>query len=388
MVALRTLPLMLLIASFFVPAVRADDQAPELTRAELNNLRRQAMGPDSDAALKAMDALAKAGPDGQDALRSAARSWVNRTEQSIQRELARAGEPKWFLDRQAAFDQVRSEALANIRVLERDDNVRKAREFQESLKTHFEALQPFYHRRALIIEAFALRARFLEYWEEVRPENEPIFTPERIERLTQRVEQVLGMDAEKAAIARDWVGGRTPEEPMVKTMAFYFAARRIHEFNQHQRTLVDDAEWENIQKVNEYRIHLGLLPFEVDPRLVQAARRHSKEMAEMGYFSHTSPTPENRSHVQRMRNAGYPRGTSENIAMGTISGERAFRMWFDSPGHHKIMASTGNSGFGVGRWGRHWTQKFGRGPRIMLMSESEQAQVTIEGDILPPMRGR
>jgi hypothetical protein len=35
-----------------------------------------------------------------------------------------------------------------------------------------------------------------------------------------------------------------------------------------------------------------------------------------------------------------------------------------------------------------WTQNFGGAPRIMQMSEAEQARVKVEGEMLPPDSGR
>jgi hypothetical protein len=109
-------------------------------------------------------------------------------------------------------------------------------------------------------------------------------------------------------------------------------------------------------------------------------------MVDLKYFAHESPTPDNKNFGNRVRNAGYNGGTGENIAYGGRGGEGAFRMWFDSPGHHQNMAGNSNA-IGVGRWNDHFTQNFGGGPRVMLMAEAEQARVKVEGAVLPPDTG-
>jgi hypothetical protein len=126
------------------------------------------------------------------------------------------------------------------------------------------------------------------------------------------------------------------------------------------------------------------MPLEVDTRILQSARRHSKEMADKGYFAHESPTPSEKTHALRMKNAGYAGGYSENIADGTGSGSGAFWMWFDSPPHHKNMVHAGSTGMGVGKWGSKWTQNFGTGKRLMLLSQDERARAVVLGTLVPP----
>ena len=56
-------------------------------------------------------------------------------------------------------------------------------------------------------------------------------------------------------------------------------------------------------------------------------------------------------------------GTSssgENIFMGSTKPASANRGWFRSPGHHKNMFNPGHKRVGLGNYGSHWTQMFGR----------------------------
>jgi uncharacterized protein YkwD len=144
---------------------------------------------------------------------------------------------------------------------------------------------------------------------------------------------------------------------------------------------MDPEEIKNLNLVNQYREAIGLLPYEADPRLVQAARRHSKEMVDLKYFSHESPTESEKDFGKRSLNAGYRGGSGENIAFGGGGGEKTFWMWFDSPGHHVNMAGNSNA-LGVGRWHDHFTQNFGAAPRVMLMSEEDRAKLKVEGTVL------
>ncbi len=95
-------------------------------------------------------------------------------------------------------------------------------------------------------------------------------------------------------------------------------------------------------------------------------------MVDLHYFSHESPTPANKTHIQRMHNAGYDNGYGENIAMGSASGEQTFWMWFDSPGHHQNMANPNATALGVGENGVYWTQNTGTGKRLMLLNPDER----------------
>lgn len=98
-------------------------------------------------------------------------------------------------------------------------------------------------------------------------------------------------------------------------------------------------------------------------------------MADLHYFAHESPVPANKTFADRIRAAGYDNPRGENIAMGGATGEQAFWMWFDSPGHHQNMADLTGTALGVGENGVYWTQDFGMGGRLMLMSAEDRRAV-------------
>ncbi|MGH7162909.1 MAG: CAP domain-containing protein, partial [Planctomycetota bacterium] len=125
-------------------------------------------------------------------------------------------------------------------------------------------------------------------------------------------------------------------------------------------TTADDEERANVGAVNEYRWMMGLHSFKLDERLVRAARKHSIEMRQLGYFDHPSPTPGLRTPGERAKREGYGGGVGENIARGPATGREAFEGWFRSSGHHRNMVQPRWTEMGCGAALRHWwTQLFG-----------------------------
>ena len=92
--------------------------------------------------------------------------------------------------------------------------------------------------------------------------------------------------------------------------------------------------------VNTVRAQNGRDPLSPDPRLEQAAESHGKEMLELDYFAHVSPsgfTP-----AQRIRATGYIPSTEvgyvigENLAWGTLTlatPQAIVNAWLASPEH-------------------------------------------------------
>ncbi len=111
---------------------------------------------------------------------------------------------------------------------------------------------------------------------------------------------------------------------------------------------------------NDYREMMGVTPLRADLRLMRSSHEHSAEMAALGYFSHTSPTPGRRTPFERMRRAGYPNGAAENIALN-FSPAGALEAWQHSSGHHRNLLRASFVDLGCGQSGRHFTQNFGRG---------------------------
>jgi uncharacterized protein YkwD len=125
-------------------------------------------------------------------------------------------------------------------------------------------------------------------------------------------------------------------------------------------------EQEVADLINQYRRSKGLPEVTLVAELIQAARRHSRDMADNDFFSHTGSDGSNAG--QRMRDAGYDWATwGEIIAVGCSSAACAVNLWKNSSGHNAIMLSSSYEDFGVGyawnpasQWGHYWTVVFGR----------------------------
>jgi uncharacterized protein YkwD len=118
-------------------------------------------------------------------------------------------------------------------------------------------------------------------------------------------------------------------------------------------------EVKGIEECNLWRLLVGLNACVIDPKLCDAARDHSKDMAEQGFFAHESPVAGKKTPWDRAGNFGTS-ASGENIFAGSPSSHSANSGWFYSPGHHKNMFSPGQNRIGLGQHESHWTQMFGR----------------------------
>lgn len=101
-------------------------------------------------------------------------------------------------------------------------------------------------------------------------------------------------------------------------------------------TPVSDGEARVVQLINGERAERGKGPLSIDSRLVQAARRHSQDMAINNFFSHYGS--DGSSPFDRIRDAGYSFTTAgETIAGGYTSPEAAVDAWMNSPPHRNIL---------------------------------------------------
>lgn len=135
---------------------------------------------------------------------------------------------------------------------------------------------------------------------------------------------------------------------------------RVLAFNGKKYDALSRAEITQVEITNAYRLMFGHRPLAVNLKLLEATRGHAEEMAQLGYFSHYSPTPGRKSPFERMKLAGYHGGASENIA-NHPSAESAHHGWTHSAGHHRNLLAPTHDEFAVGNSGRLWVQNFGRG---------------------------
>ncbi|MED3764544.1 CAP domain-containing protein [Ureibacillus sp. FSL K6-8385] len=122
---------------------------------------------------------------------------------------------------------------------------------------------------------------------------------------------------------------------------------------------VSEFERQVVELTNAERAKAGLKPLEMYSPLMAAAKVKSQDMANLGYFSHTSPTYG--SPFDQMRAAGIQfRAAGENIAQGQRTPEQVVNAWMNSPGHRANILNPNYTHIGVGfaENGYYWTQQF------------------------------
>ena len=137
-------------------------------------------------------------------------------------------------------------------------------------------------------------------------------------------------------------------------------------------TAYDDEELKFVGLINDYREENGLRPVILSDILAVAAERHSKDMAEYGFFAHdtaqSSYYPAGSKPWDRMGAEGYGHNTAkgENLAVGYETAEEAMQAWKGSPSHNAAMLDGNYRVMGVARindpesvHGWYWTTDFG-----------------------------
>ena len=124
-----------------------------------------------------------------------------------------------------------------------------------------------------------------------------------------------------------------------------------------------ESEKETVHLVNQARARNGCGPVEIDERLTQAAREHSRYLAGRGTVTHVGS--QGRSYTERAKAAGYDRPSGEVTAAGHEKASETVRAWVESPGHRKVIMNCDSVDTGVGvaatEDGVYWTQVFGFG---------------------------
>jgi uncharacterized protein YkwD len=114
---------------------------------------------------------------------------------------------------------------------------------------------------------------------------------------------------------------------------------------------LDAQEAAMVKLLNADRTAVGLVPVQVDSRLMAIARARSNDMVAKGYFSHTQPDGRNVFDILTAAHiTWYTAG--EIIAWNNYpidsTTSAANRQWMGSPGHHAIIVSTSYNYVGVG----------------------------------------
>jgi len=122
-------------------------------------------------------------------------------------------------------------------------------------------------------------------------------------------------------------------------------------------------EQKMVDLVNAERLASGLSALRVNPVLVRVAREHSREMCEMGYFDHASPTPGRRTPMERyVRALGHiPTWAcvSENLFYSSVvDPDLGHKSLMRSAPHRANILTSEFSEVGVGAYkssdGRFW----------------------------------
>ena len=131
----------------------------------------------------------------------------------------------------------------------------------------------------------------------------------------------------------------------------------------------DDLDNENsiASGLTSERVNSGHNPLTIADELTQAARRHSRDMADNDFTSHTGSngsTPD-----QRIEQACYTWTAWGEIIGWGFDGDpsRMIHAWMDSPPHKGLILSETFDDFGVGyaestgsEWSHYWTVDFGK----------------------------
>lgn len=334
----------------------AADRRREMAR--LRAVLQTAEGPTLAAAIEAWRSL---GETGLAALAAALRHALASDAKQLEKAVAALKDTAQADEHESVLLSLRADMRSRIAVLQKGPAIQALRADYQRLTSLLEPLKQVYARKLEIARLLGRRSLLLDAWRETARKPSAQFGEAAEERLRAKCLAALGVnEVEVPPFGKH-------EGPLAQVW-FYRDCRAIETYNVQaaQKAELTRGELENIVAVNAYREALGLLPLEIDVRLVKTARGHSQEMARLGYFSHESPTPGRTSFSDRMRLEGYTAGGGENILKGAKTGEEAFWLWFESPGHHQNMTIAEFQSIGVGQHGDLWTQNFGLGERAML----------------------
>lgn len=121
------------------------------------------------------------------------------------------------------------------------------------------------------------------------------------------------------------------------------------------------AEREVLALVNQERAKADCQPVRADDGLSRLATSFSQDMAERGFFAHTSP--DGKSPWDRAEARGISELGGENIARGQANARSVMDSWMNSPGHKANILNCDYRTLGVGahfaEGGPWWTQDFG-----------------------------
>ncbi|MHC4605976.1 MAG: CAP domain-containing protein [Planctomycetota bacterium] len=138
------------------------------------------------------------------------------------------------------------------------------------------------------------------------------------------------------------------------------SSQGIMKANKNARSKISPGEYQMVFLTNQYRALMGKKALKINTKLCKAARGHSKDMHDHGFFSHRSPIKGKETSGKRAAKEGAS-CNGENISRaGDL--HRVFWGWFSSIGHNRNMLR-GYQQIGVGNHDKFWTQMFSASKR-------------------------
>ncbi len=119
---------------------------------------------------------------------------------------------------------------------------------------------------------------------------------------------------------------------------------------------------EVLKIVNQERQKQGLKPLVISAKLTDIANKKAKDMADNGYFDHTSPTYGSPFDMLKRFGVKYTMA-GENIAAGQKNATEVMNSWMNSSGHRANILKAEYEQIGIGyvtggKWGTYWVQLF------------------------------
>lgn len=354
-------------------------------RQQIAALKRQASAGDLDKAVEAIGQMEGMGPAGAGEARGLVADLLARNRTAMESAAKQVGGGLRLERPLRTLEELRKEALKNIGELGKEgDSLRLAMAYYQKLQAAYPPVARIFEARDRIVEAHLARRRLLPIHVRLSPMSEAVLKADQKAEaeLARSAGKALGANLLEITSAEDIV-----KEPALADLAAFRLNRRTEAWNKRfGAQMLHPEEARVAQMVNAYRELLGLAQVEIDPRLIQSARRHSREMVEKRYFGHESPTEGLKTFSDRMQAVGYGEGGGENIHNGSTTGDRVFWNWFSSPDHHRVMVTDRFTAVGVGRWNAVWTANFGAGPRLTDATDEARQAARPPGEALPPQK--
>jgi uncharacterized protein YkwD len=139
-------------------------------------------------------------------------------------------------------------------------------------------------------------------------------------------------------------------------------------------------EREQVRVTNAYRALMGRRALAWNAKLQIAAQGHSEYMANTGDFGHTEKgRPGRETPFDRMKQAGYEAGVSENCSMNQTDPEGTHVGWMHSSGHHRNLLMAGHREMASGLASSYWTQNFGTGKSFEALLDAPASEPAPRG---------